>query len=105
MASLNLKILNGEDTSDIMAISPSVYLASVFVDADLKGTTLSFYGDLGDGVMRLLNFAFDLTSTDPVLRGQVVTDMQSKFAGLTRIQVKSDQAQIQDVIIIFGYAQ
>lgn len=99
-------ILNGEYQSGIMTLPSDTYLNSLYVPSEIVGSSLLFFGDFGDGTMRQLNFTFDLTSTDPYYKGQVVGDLQGKFAGLRSLQFSttSSDLQTEDIVILGGYA-
>jgi len=102
--SINFTIPNAGYQSNIIDIGADVLISTVFVPTQIVGNDLLFFGDPGDGIMQQLNFVFDLTSTTPYFKGQVVTDMSAKFAGLTRLQVQTgvSDTQTQDILITMG---
>ena len=98
-----LEIPQGQTDTQAIKIPPSVYVNTIFVPASVDGTSLTFFGDMGDDVLRQLNFSFDLTSEEPPFKGQIVSDMAVKLGGLVRIQMKTDAPQTQDLPITIGF--
>lgn len=100
-----LVIPNTAYQSNIITMPPDAYLSTLFVPDTIVGTDLLFFGDLGDGDMRQLNFIFDLTSTAPYYKGQVVTNLASQFVGLTRLQVSTGETspQTSPITIVAGF--
>ena len=96
-------IPSGATQSNIFTLPPDAILASLLVPEAITGDKLTFLGDLGNGEMTLLNFSFDLTSTTPYFKGQIVPSLQTKFLGLKRLQLKTDLAQTANVTIVGGY--
>lgn len=94
---------SGSKLSNIVPLPVDAYLTTLFIPNALLGNTLTFLGDLGDGEMRLLNFSFDLTSSDPVYRGQIVVGLVEQFTGISRLQLQSDIIQTSNVSAVGGY--
>ena len=106
MKSLNLKFNSGSSTSETKYAQADEYIASMFVPSELAGDTLEIFGDIGDGVLRQMNFSFDLTSASPntVYRGQAVAGLQVNFSGIKQIYCSTGSTpQTQDVEVVFGY--
>lgn len=97
-------IPNGQYLSTIASLPPDAYLANLFVPNTITGTTLTFFGDVGDGVMRQLNISWNLTAGS-TQAGNIITDLQGEFTGLVRLQVSTGSGMTQsgDISIVGGY--
>lgn len=108
-----LTILDTESTSNVIELGQDVLVSTIFIPDETVGDVMTFLGDMGDqgnltALTRLLNFSFDLTSTNPVYKNQIVTDLSSKFTGLKRLQFKTTDSvgtpvpQTQNITCVIG---